>query len=114
MTNVMFARLGELVGKDVETETNEAGGSQSKLVARFDLIPAVPLFDVAVVLGEGAKKYGVGNWQLICTNDHLSHALAHIFAYLAGDRSDSHLSHAVCRVLFAAYTSTKEDDEYSD
>ena len=97
-----------LVGKNVETVTNSAGGSQSKLVARFDLIPPTALFEVAVVLGEGAQKYGEDNWKLIPTNDHISHALAHLFAFLAGDTSDSHLSHAACRVLFAAHTSSNE------
>lgn len=96
--------IEELVGKDVETTTNEAGGSQSKLTARFDLIPPRPLFQVAVVLGEGAAKYGEDNWKLIPTNDHISHALAHLCAFLAGDTSDSHLSHACCRILFAAHT----------
>lgn len=99
----MAELIEALVGTHVETVENAAGGRQSKLTARFDLIPAEPLFDVAVVLGEGAAKYGVDNWKLIPTNDHLSHALAHIYAYLAGDTSDAHLSHAACRVLFACH-----------
>lgn len=100
----MTELIAGLVGKDVETVENENGGRQSKLNARFDLIPPQPLFQVAVVLAEGAVKYGEDNWKLIPTNDHISHALAHLFAYLAGDTSDSHLSHAACRVLFAAHT----------
>lgn len=100
--------LSNIVGKDVETTTNKAGGKQSKLTARFDLVPAAQLFEVAVVLGEGAVKYGEWNWKLIPTNDHLSHVLAHVYAYLAGDRSDSHLSHAACRILFAGHTAAAE------
>jgi len=34
--------------------------------------------------------------------------LAHVYAYLAGDRSDSHLSHAACRILFAGHTAAAE------
>lgn len=101
--------LKTFVGKDVDMVVNEQGGKQSKLPARFDLIPPIELFEIAVVLGEGAIKYGEYNWTLIPTHDHLSHAIAHIYAFLAGDVSDEHLSHAACRLLFASYTNKKRE-----
>lgn len=96
--------LNQYVGKHLETVTNSKGGKQSRLDVRFDLIPAIPLFEVALVLKEGADKYGEWNWQKIPTSNHINHALSHIYAYLAGDTSDDHLAHAACRILFAIHT----------
>jgi tagatose-1,6-bisphosphate aldolase non-catalytic subunit AgaZ/GatZ len=59
------------------------------------------ILDVAAVLKYGADKYGDNNWRKIPTQDHLNHALAHIFAYLQGDKGDHHLGHAACRTLMA-------------
>jgi len=80
---------------------NEKGGAQSHTLCRFDIIPPVALFETAKVLKEGAEKYGVDNWRYIEINDHLNHAIQHIYGYLSGDRTEEHLSHAVCRLMFA-------------
>lgn len=93
-----------------ETVVNENGGKQSKLNERFDLIPAISLKIVASILAYGAEKYGVNNWQLIDTQDHINHALAHLYNFLDGDRDEEHLGHAACRVLFAIYTSQNVND----
>jgi hypothetical protein len=89
--------------------TDSTGASQSATSLRFDLIPAIELAEIAKVLAEGEVKYpsrdGVPNWHGISTNDHLNHALQHIYAYLGGDRSDSHLAHAATRLIFAMFTS---------
>lgn len=84
-----------------ETVTNQKGGSQSKCRTRFDLLPPSALFKVAEVLAEGAAKYGDKNWELIPVDDHLNHALNHLFGYLGNDKTEDHLSHALCRLLFA-------------
>lgn len=80
---------------------NEHGGKQSYIPVRFDLIDGKAMFEMAKVLDYGARKYGEGNWRAIDIPEHLNHALAHIFAWLAGDRTDDHLSHALCRTTFA-------------
>ncbi|QDU61259.1 hypothetical protein Pan216_21130 [Planctomycetes bacterium Pan216] len=80
---------------------NEQGRKQSAIDVRFDLLPAHSLFAIAGVLHRGALKYGEGNWKGIATDDHLNHALTHVFAYLAGDTQDDHLGHAACRMLMA-------------
>ena len=100
---INFDNYNQVVSPEAPTVTNENGASQSYTPARFDLIPAEALLEVAIVLGQGAKKYGENNWQGIPTNEHLNHAIQHLYAYLSGDRSDGHLSHAICRVLFAHY-----------
>lgn len=89
---------------DDNKHTNEAGGMQTKLPVRMDLIPASVLLEVAAVLAEGAEKYGEYNWVLIDTNDHINHAITHLYRFLSGDVSENHLAHAICRVMFAAFT----------
>ena len=86
---------------DAEVVTNEAGGQQSHVAARYDLLPHKALKEEAIVLGEGAAKYGVDNWRLISKEDHINHAIAHLFLALAGDTSENHLANAACRVHFA-------------
>lgn len=88
------------IGKDSPIVTNEKGGSQSALGYRLDLIDPLTLFRLASILDEGARKYGEYNWKKIKLSDNLNHALAHIFAYLAGDTQDDHLGHAFCRLHF--------------
>lgn len=94
---------------DAPISTNEQGGSQSQLNVRFDLIDAKAMFRLAAILDYGAKKYTPNNWRLIPIDDHLNHALTHIFGYLAGDTQDDHLGHAFCRLMFALGV-TKDGD----
>ena len=90
------------VGKDAPIEVNKLGGKQSKVEYRFDLVDPKALFATAKVLKEGFDKYGSDqNWRNISTRVHLNHLLIHVYAYLAGDKQDEHLSHAVCRAIFA-------------
>ena len=103
----------QVVFDDNDKHTNERGGQQTKLPVRMDLIPSGALLEVAQVLSEGAEKYGENNWMNIDTNDHLNHALTHIFRFLGGDDSEPHLSHAICRLLFAHYTSTASAGEHT-
>lgn len=94
-------RIEDIASPDAPTTINEFGGSQSDIPVRFDLIDANAMFEMAKVLDHGARKYGEDNWRLISVRDHLNHLLMHTFAYLAGDDSDEHLSHILCRATFA-------------
>lgn len=89
------------VGRDAPTVVNAAGGKQSHSPYRADLLPPLATLEVARVLREGAAKYGEDNWRKIEAKSLLNHALVHCLAWLAGDRSDDHLSHAACRLLMA-------------
>jgi Domain of unknown function (DUF5664) len=89
------------MGPDAATEVNEAGAKQSALPYRFDLIDGPAMFKMAEVLDAGARKYGADNWRGIPVGDHLNHLVAHAYAWLAGDTSDDHLSHVLCRAMFA-------------
>lgn len=92
------------VGPDAPTVVNERGGKQSQTNYRFDLIDAPAMFKLAEVLAYGATKYEPNNWRKIDPQDHLNHALQHLFAFQAGDRSDDHLGHALCRVMMLVAT----------
>ena len=93
--------LSKIVAPNIETHTNSKGGSQSHIPVRFDLVDGKAMFAMASVLHEGAEKYGANNWRLIDIEDHLNHLIMHAYAYLSGDRTDAHLSHIMCRSMFA-------------
>lgn len=86
---------------DAALHVNEHGGRQSDLGVRFDLIDGKALAEMAAVLDYGAKKYGEDNWRAISVEEHLNHAITHAYAWLAGDKSDDHLSHFFTRAMFA-------------
>jgi hypothetical protein len=92
------------VGKDAPVVTNELGAKQSATQYRMDLLPPLAILAVAEVLKQGAEKYGDNNWRNIPVSDHLNHAIIHAYAYLAGDKQDSHLEHFACRALMALET----------
>lgn len=96
------------VGKDAPVVVNAAGGKQSSVRQRLDLMPPLALLAVGEVLSEGAAKYGDNNWHSIPVNDHLNHALIHAYAFLAGDRQDDHLEHFACRAMMALEIALRE------
>lgn len=78
----------------------DVAGSNAKFPARYDLITPHGLRRVAETYGEGSAKYGDRNWEKgIPMSVMANHALAHIFTYLTGDRSEDHLAHAVWNLL---------------
>jgi len=90
------------VGPDAETVTNKQGGKQSKVLYAFDALDPKAMFAMCKVLHEGRLKYGDDeNWRKIPAREHINHAIIHFMAYLAGDRTDEHLSHAMCRAMMA-------------
>ena len=101
-----------------ETEINEKGGKQSKIVGAFTIIPGSALRVLASVFGEGARKYARNNWRLIPLDSHLNHAMNHIAAYLESQETgighraeeEDHLSHAFCRLAMAV--AIRETGEY--
>lgn len=97
------------VGPDMPIIINDKGGKQSKSEYRFDLVDTKAIFGMCHVLNNGAIKYGDNNWRKIPTQEHINHALIHLYAYLAGDRQDEHLTHAMCRVMFAIGAEPTDD-----
>lgn len=93
------------VQPDVPIETNAMGGKQSATPYAFHMLPPNVVFAAAEVARQGAEKYGETmldrNYKRIPAEEHVNHAVQHLFAYLAGDESDDHLSHAILRAMFA-------------
>ncbi len=86
------------------TITNEQGGMQSHVPFAFHLLDANATMAIARVFAEGASKYARDNWRLITCEEHINHALTHLFAALAGDKQDEHLEHAGARMIMAIAT----------
>lgn len=84
--------------------TNEQGGMQSHIPYAFHLLDANATMAVARVFGEGAERYERDNWRKISCEEHINHALTHLFAALGGDKQDEHLEHAGARLIMAIAT----------
>lgn len=91
-------------------ETNEHGARQSRIPGRYDLLPPEAIEQAAIVLKAG-EHYGKDNWRRISCEDHINHALRHIFQYLANDQSEPHLGHALVRLMFAVGVRTDLKDQ---
>jgi hypothetical protein len=72
---------------------------------RYDLVSPIGLREVARTCAEGAEKYDDFNWEKgMPVHDLLNHALAHIYGFLSGDRSEPHLGHAAWNLLAAIHS----------
>ena len=88
--------------KQATTKTFASGAIRSTDAEneRWDLITPIGLRRLAETCAEGAKKYGVNNWQKgIPASDLINHAIRHLYLYLAGDVSEDHLAHAAWNLL---------------
>jgi len=72
---------------------------------RYDLVSPIGLREVARACAEGAEKYADFNWERgMPVHDLLNHAIAHVYQFLAGDRSEPHLGHAAWNLLAAIHS----------
>jgi len=72
---------------------------------RYDLVSPIGLREVARACAEGAQKYSDYNWERgMPVHDLLNHAIAHLYQFLSGDRSEPHLGHAAWNVLAAIHS----------
>jgi len=94
-----------------QTITNEQGGKQSFIKARFDAIPPIVLKLLAQCLGFGLRKYGKDNWKQIPKEEHLAHAQNHINEWQLGDRSEPHLVNAMARLSFALWWAVDDGEQ---
>lgn len=83
------------------TITNLAGGKQSQVLRDYTLVPVNALAQVARVMYNGSLKYDKDNWKSIPCNDHINHALNHVYLHLAGNTQEDHLAHATTRMMMA-------------
>lgn len=99
------------VSPDEPVIENEQGGKQSDTPYGFHLLPVRSVFAAAKVAKYGADKYGETfenrNYTKISPQEHVNHAIQHLYAYLAGDTQDDHLGHAIVRCMFAYDTAKR-------
>ena len=94
------------VGPDAPIITNDDGGRHSAIPFRFDLLPPIGVLEVARIMHAGNESHGKDRWRAVPLAEQINHALMHLYAYLAGDRTEDHLGHAACRTLMAKELAT--------
>lgn len=86
-------------GKRQEFDTGSRRDSRDGK-GRFDLLPPYAITRLAIHYENGAAKYGDGNYlKGQPTKRYMESAIRHLFRYIAGDRSEDHLSAAAWNIL---------------
>ena len=80
-----------LVAGETRVTNTDTGGQKGSKLARFDLIPTGPLWELAELYGVGARKYAERNWERGYAWS-LSYAAAqrHLNLFWAGESHDNH------------------------
>lgn len=79
----------------------DTGGKMNASPYRSELLPARALLRASAILAAGVESHGRDNWREIPTDIHVGRAITHLLQYQAGDKSEKHLEHALCRIMFA-------------
>jgi hypothetical protein len=94
---------GGLVDEKIQftTGAQRSATTASEEIVDYTLVCPAALRRLAATMAEGAEKYGKHNWTKgIPNSNSLNHALDHLNAYLAGDRKEDHLGHALANIQF--------------
>jgi len=97
---------------DKKVTVEKGGGRRFGLQARYDSISPIALRRLAETHYEGDFVYGRYNWRKgLPISDTLNHCIKHLYEYLAGDKAEDHLAHALWGVAAAMhYEETFADD----
>ena len=90
--------------KTDKVEKTETGALNPVIDTRMDKLPPKAILMAARVLKHGMKyeREIEDNWRGVPADEHLNHALRHIFQAMAGDNHEDHVAHAVARILMWA------------
>lgn len=59
---------------------------------------------IAKTMEYGIGRYKLNNWRLIPEEEHLNHALTHLFMAEIGNTDDDHIAHFYTRIMMAYAT----------
>ena len=95
--------MNELREDGLAIETTKDGGKQHHRPYRMQAIPAKAILEVGKVRDKAYHEHGYpdDNYKGIDIKENVGRAIMHLYAWLSGDRSNDHLSHAATRALFA-------------
>jgi hypothetical protein len=77
------------------------------------LIEISKVLEYGATKGNNGKGYPVNNWRLIPQEEHINHALIHLYAHITGDTQDDHIGHCMCRLMMAYATEKSENFSYN-
>jgi hypothetical protein len=95
--------------------TFSSGATRSSKKPDYTLIEPSFLSGIAGVLEDGLKKYGRNNWVKggkDFAQDSINHCIEHLFKFANGDRSEEHLLHAACGLMFLNYFNQKNPEYF--
>lgn len=90
---------------EVRVTDSKTGGQKGVKLARFDLIPHEPLWELAEVYGRGAKKYSDDNWRKgYSWRLSIGALFRHLCLWISGQKRDEEGNHHLAQVAWHCFT----------